>query len=856
MRSARGRHADALYLVQDGRLGVWIAGGQGATARVRTLHSGEFFGELALVRAASGPRRYAPRVRSRLLRLSAANFHRLMAESPGFAARVAERMELYDVRDRRRRRPPGIGRCPAEESVWSAADPGLAVSETGAEEEAVQPRRQRRFPFVRQIDEMDCGAACIAMLCRYFGHDVSMTSIRSAVGTDVSGTTLSGLIRGGEEVGLSMRADQVLGRPHRRAAAAGDRALGGQSLADRSPRRWRAGPRRGPGARAAEGQPRGAGREVVGVHGPGGSDRGAGAAPRGGLDLRWLGPFVRPYRRVLAIAVLLSLVAAGFEMALPVFSQVIVDHVIGHHDQGLLFVLMAAMLGALVVAVGVTVLQRFLLARVASHLDSETLDFISAKLLRLPMRYFETRRTGDIQRRISGMRQVRAVLVQNGLVALTAATQLVVALVIMFSYSWTLGLLFLLGAPLYGGLMRFSERRLRPVFDSVEEGQARYESRQIDAIRGIETVKAMGAEESLQRRMAGEFGLLREKLLRSDVVVMTYEGLVSLVTFFIYGLFLFVGALEVLHHDLTVGGLIAFSGLVLLANTPIALLLALWDRLQLVRSCWGACRTSSSRNPSRATTTRACARRGRSRVTFACAVWVSRTRRRPIARSFRTSRSWSSRARPSVWLAARGRASRPWSSASRACWCRPSGAIEYDGIDLREMRFPELRRRIGFVLQTPYLFDDTIEANIAFGEEQPDGDQLRWAAEVADAAEFIESLPLGYKTRVGDSGLRLSGGQAQRISIARALYHQPPVLIFDEATSALDTEAERAVKQNIDRLLEGRTAFVIAHRLTTIRDADIICVLEQGRLVEHGSHEELLRRQGLYAYLQAQQFDG
>ena len=132
-------------------------------------------------------------------------------------------------------------------------------------------------------------------------------------------------------------------------------------------------------------------------------------------------------------------------------------------------------------------------------------------------------------------------------------------------------------------------------------------------------------------------------------------------------------------------------------------------------------------------------------------------------------------------------------------------------------------------------------------------DRVMWAARVANAEQFVERLPLGYDTRVGESGLALSGGQRQRIAIARAVYHQPPVLMLDEATSSLDSESERAVKENIDRLLEGRTSFVIAHRLSTVRDADLILVLEKGRLVEQGSHDDLMKRQGLYFYLVSQQ---
>jgi ABC-type multidrug transport system fused ATPase/permease subunit len=174
---------------------------------------------------------------------------------------------------------------------------------------------------------------------------------------------------------------------------------------------------------------------------------------------------------------------------------------------------------------------------------------------------------------------------------------------------------------------------------------------------------------------------------------------------------------------------------------------------------------------------------------------------------------------------------------------------------MKTLNHRDLRRQIGFVLQENYLFNDTIAKNIAFGEGPPDIDRVIWAARAANAHEFIERLPLGYETTVGESGLALSGGQQQRVAIARALYLRPPVLIFDEATSSLDTESERAVKENIDKLLEGRTSFVIAHRLSTIRDADFIIVLERGKLVERGTHDELMKRQGLYFYLVSQQLE-
>jgi ATP-binding cassette subfamily B protein len=181
------------------------------------------------------------------------------------------------------------------------------------------------------------------------------------------------------------------------------------------------------------------------------------------------------------------------------------------------------------------------------------------------------------------------------------------------------------------------------------------------------------------------------------------------------------------------------------------------------------------------------------------------------------------------------------------------GTILYDGIDMQTLLFRDLRRQVGIVLQENHLFDDTIARNIALGDPNLDMERVIWASRTGNAHDFITRLPLGYETKVGETGLAISGGQRQRIAIARAIYSNPPVLIFDEATSALDTESELIIQENLARLFTGRTTFVIAHRLSTIRNADVIVVLDKGRIVEQGTHDELMSLHGLYFYLCSQQ---
>jgi ATP-binding cassette subfamily B protein len=403
--------------------------------------------------------------------------------------------------------------------------------------------------------------------------------------------------------------------------------------------------------------------------------------------------------------------------------------------------------------------------------------------------------------------------------------------------------------PVYALLMRFSSKRLRPVFDGLEEAYGRHASKQLDAIKGIEAVKSAGAEKGIRRGMLNEFLLLAERVFKGDFLMMAYDSAVQLATFGLFVVFLWIGALLVIAGDLTVGQLVAVNALVLLANGPIVVLLGLWDQgqhasvlLQRLQDVLEATPEQASATvPLRSVPTLA-GHLSLRKVGFA----YPSSPDRPILSDV------SLELEPGMTLGLVGRSGSGKSSLVKCLGgllVPTQGAVLYDGVDLRELDWVQLRRRIGFVIQQPYLFDDTVARNIALGEDAPDLERVRRAAEIADAAEFIEALALGYETKVGDSGLRLSGGQAQRISIARALYHEPPVLLFDEATSALDTESERAVKENLDRVLERRTAVVIAHRISTLRDADLIGVLEQGRLVELGTPQQLMEREGLYYYL-------
>jgi ATP-binding cassette subfamily B protein len=484
--------------------------------------------------------------------------------------------------------------------------------------------------------------------------------------------------------------------------------------------------------------------------------------------------------------------------------------------------------------------------------DIGTLDFTTKRLLALPMSYFAARRVGDIERRLTGVRQIRRLVVQQGIAALTSTTQVLVGVAIMFVLSPLLAGIFLVVMPLYGLAMRYSARRLRPLYAGVEESYGRYASDQVDLLKGIETVKTSATEGALGRRLRRAFEEFTVRTAASQRTIARYGSVVQVISLLTYSAFVFLGSIEVHDHSLTLGAFVAFTTLVMLTTGPLVGLLGIWDDVQVSAVLLNRIADVLEHEPEQGED------HGRllpvptleGRVQLVDLTYQPPNTDEPILAHLNLDVA------PGTTVAIVGRSGSGKSTLLRllAGLIEPtSGRVLFDRVESTLLSYQELRRKVGFVLQQPYVFAATIAENIGLGDDAPDIQAVRDAARTADLAELVDHLPLGYDTLVGDRGLPLSGGQAQRLAIARALYRRPPLLLFDEATSALDTESEAIVKRNIDRLMENRTAFVVAHRLSTVRNADLIVVLEAGHIAEKGTHEELVERRGIYYYLYSQQ---
>jgi ATP-binding cassette subfamily B protein len=852
----QGDPAGPMYVVERGRVRVFSRE-NGRARNLAFYREGDFFGELAILTNAPRAASAEAATDCRLLALAPETVRELENEYPEFKRLLEERLAQYSA-GTEARVPLDFAEelLPAETRVHDKTEIPEEDGDLFADERGLFRKRKKRIrgiPHVQQIDEMDCGAASLAMICRHFGRNVSLSHIRELCHTSLDGTSLKGLCHAATEMGLAARASKISFRdlPNMPLPAIvhweGNHwmvlyDMAGSHVRVEDPAR---------GARKisrAEFEEKWSGYAALFDY-----TVAFEKAPLGTSPLRNLAPFLKGQRTVLAQVLLLALMVTFLQLLVPVLTQIIVDKVIVENDAGLLKIVLLALCAVLVFTQLANLVQAFLLSFVAVRIDSAILDFLTRQLLSLPMSYFSSRRTGDIQRRLDGARQVRQFAVQFGIGGLLSLVTLTGSIAVMAAYNPVLAGVFLITTPLYAGMMRFSVKVLRPMLADIEQTQGKYASHQIDAIKGIEAVKAASAEPAFRDAMLNEFLGVSKKMFRSNWIIMSYDSVIQSIGLLSTALFLWVGANKVIQGQISVGVFVAFSALTAMAYAAILRTLGIWDQLQYVIVLLNRLNDVFEPEPEQG--------RDRSHLKPVESL-EGRIELRNLGFKYGGPeapdilKNINLEFAPGRTVAIVGRSGSGKTTLIKllAGLIEPTeGSIHFDHFDLKTLNYRDVRRNIGMVLQENHMFDETITRNISFGDPEPDFDRVLWCAQTANAHDFIMRLPLGYETRIGESGLALSGGQKQRVAIARALYLDPPILIFDEATSALDTESERAIQENLGRLMSGRTSVIIAHRLSTVRDADTIVVLDKGEVLEHGKHDELMAQRGLYFYLSSQQ---
>jgi ABC-type multidrug transport system fused ATPase/permease subunit len=558
------------------------------------------------------------------------------------------------------------------------------------------------------------------------------------------------------------------------------------------------------------------------------------------------------HRRRLSIGLTLMMISRLSGIVLPALSKKVIDDVIGKGRHELLMPI-ALIAGAATIVQAITSFGLSqILGVAAQRAITDMRKRVQAKIMRLPVRYFDSTQTGVLLSRIMSDAEGIRNLVGTGLVSLVGGVvTAIISLGVLLYLNWRMTLVTAVVLGAFGGGMAYAFKRLRPLFRERGKIQAEVTGRLTEALGGIRIVKSYTAEKREEIVFThGAHRLFRNVAQSMTGVSATTSG--STVIIGVVGVvMIWMGGNDIVAGKMTLGDFVMYIFFIGLLAAPMISIASIGT--QITEAFAGLDRIREIMNmetEDEADAGKPSLGEIRGDIQFED-VWFEYNPGVPVLKSV------SFHAAPGTTTALVGSSGSGKSTLISLVMAfnRPlKGRILVDGKELNDIPLRDYREQLASVLQENFLFDGTIADNIGYARPGSTLDEIKYAARVAHCEEFILKFPEGYQTIVGERGIKLSGGQRQRVSIARAILASPKVLILDEATSSLDSESEEMIQDGLKQLRSGRTTFVIAHRLSTIRSADQILVMEGGEIVERGTHDELLARDGRYRQLYDKQY--